>query len=272
MNATKFSFAPDQARLQRVLWEEFDAFRNDFNIMPVPEIQDLRGLLIAWFCTFVPEVVTPTFSGALRRHIGEVRVSKDFQVEGWWRNLLMDVAAFGLTGDTDYLEICRLNLDHHKQVLRTFLLRSLALAAPRLSFSDEELRKRVFHNLSISHLLCEWHAVLLLVAQGDKAEKRRELERWLQECRLNPCERELLEGIRQTGHCHNAFFLEHFLRAASYMALRLCSVPVPSVSADSDPDLGSTNLFGESMSKDFATLYWQRVGEHPLTKFHIMCW
>ena len=259
-------------RVRRVLWEEFDAFCNDFAITPVPEMQNLRGFLTAWFCTLLPEVVTPAFRSALVQQVQQVRTSDSFRAEGWWKNLLMDMAAFGLTNDPYYLEVHRLNLDHHNQELRTFLLLSFALAAPRLSFEDNELRTRVAYNLSISHCFCEWHAVFLLATKGDTARKREELDRWLRDYRLNPAERELLEHVREWGHCQNSFFLEHFLHTASYLAIRLTAAPLRSDGADRDPDLHATGLFDEAIGCDLAKLYWERVTDHPLMSSVIVFW
>jgi hypothetical protein len=263
----------DIVRLRRLLWSEYDRFVSDATSHErMQEVQVLRGHFIAWICTFLPEIATPTFQASLNDFLRQQRDADDYNSHWWYKLLPLEVAAYSLSGYTDflyYLRSCRLNIDHHNSALRTLVLECLSFAVPNIPFGDEELRRRVSHNLEISHWYCEWAAIVLLLGEGTATAKRIELARWLKEYRLNDDEREVLEKVLQTGSCVNTFFMSHFLRVATYVNLRLGTHAFDDRASIRDPDLRQLNLFTPELEKDLARLYWLRVTQHPLMNYSV---
>ena len=142
-------------RIRSLLWEELADFRRDFQESPIREEQDLRALFIAWMAAFLPEVAPDGFWEELRSVVTGFRARTDFSAHGWHRLVPLDVALFVGTGEHQWLDICRPNVDHHKSELRTFVIDCLALAAPRLEF-DGEMIARTENNLRVRHGVSSW--------------------------------------------------------------------------------------------------------------------
>ena len=184
-------------RFERIVEEDLILFRRNYGKDSIEEEQDLRALLISWVAFFLPEAIPKRLSIEIEATVREFRSRKDFPHYGWYALLPFDIALFAITGQNQWLDIHLANLDHHKQPLRTFLLNSLALVAPRLNFGDREILKRTQNNFKAVHFHCEWCAILLAISLGDPNKKRETFKRWAASFRLNEFERVTLERLAE---------------------------------------------------------------------------
>lgn len=218
----------DLNRFRRLLEEEFNRFRHDFEIRPITEAQDLRALLIAWVAVFLPEAVTDDLINKVKDFLTNIRERKDFLYEGWYSVIDLDIALFAATNQSSWLYNHRYNFDHHNSTIREFLTRSLALVADRISFDDEELLNRTARNLSYRHSYSEYCLIILAVSKGDVNNKVKQFTQWISNNALNEKIRYLLKQLSMGDFVTNSL-LWHFLWVQQYITLRIACYPyVPS--------------------------------------------
>ena len=254
-------------RIERLLEDEMNTFTSAFSVQPVPEVQDLRAALIAWFAVFLPEAVPATFVQKLQEFVVEVRSHPDFTTRGWYRTLFLDVALFALQNDMEYLDICRRNFAHGTRALRIAVMEALAFVADRLSFSDQLLREGAERNLDTVHCSCEWSTALYMTARASAAEKRAWLKNWLSlEKFMNTDQEHTLRQLADGDFVPNPVFLEFFNYVQQYVSVRLaCTLPdlyvqgtlldLPEKQLALDLQTEPPNLGG---------LLWQRLRKLPL--------
>jgi hypothetical protein len=201
---------------------ELRAFMQNFGKGDLSEREHLHSLFISWVSVFIPEAVPPVFRQELKQFVNSIRLRQDFLYNSWWRVLPLNVALFSLEGDYMWLDMHRLNIDHHKSSLRLMLLESLALVSDQLDLHDGELQVRIAHNLKVVHGHCDWCVLLLLTAQGSPQAKKDLLKVWIQDYgkHLNRGEKVVLEQLLKGEPVSNPF-LSQFLWIQQYVCLRM---------------------------------------------------
>lgn len=208
--------------LQRFLSRELAYFERHVDENPVPEVQDLRGLAIAWMGTLLPEVFLARFVKRLECLVERLRGREDYLYTGWYRLLPLDVALFAVTGDRACLVPVITNLDHHKMTLRNFNMDCFALIANRVTF-DREMLDRTANNLRVAHARCEDLVTLFAVSNQAPREKIDQISKWLaQSTPPNSIERETLRRLAAGEFVVNPF-LSWFLWIQQYLWLRSVS-------------------------------------------------
>lgn len=127
---------------------ELAAFTAKFEVAPVPRRQELRAGSIAWVAAFLPEACTQDFRETLEQFLHAASELEDYSYRGWYCVPALAAAVYVLSGRLSALTSTIVNVDHHNSSLRTYVIESLAFAAPRLTFDNDELRTRVESNLS----------------------------------------------------------------------------------------------------------------------------
>lgn len=175
--------AVDWRRMEWMLTEELVDFRMSIDQPRVSDRQELRGLAILWFATFLPEALPKRFRRFLRATVTELRARGDWGTFLWYRAVSLECALFALDGDRADAATVISNVNHHNRNLRGFANECLAHIADRLSFSDQEFRDRVVANLRSRQMGARDTLLALLAARGE-VDSKRALLRELDECDL----------------------------------------------------------------------------------------
>jgi len=212
----------DARLIGQLIREEIADFWKHIDDETLTRDQELRGALLAWFCYFAPELVSEDARTLLFAVQKRIRSMQDFQYRGWFRILPIEMALYGLTRESHWL-------DRHKQefscggsALRFYVMECLALAAPELSIDDDVLHWRVRRNFEVRHTCCEWGGLLFLAGRGEKDRKQALAREWSATYRLNDSEHQVLDALARFGMVENPFFAGHFSKIQSYIIERLC--------------------------------------------------
>jgi hypothetical protein len=263
-------------RVQQVLWTQLERFKGGFDETPIPEVQDLRGLSIAWIAVFFQEAVPSSFLDSLMELVLRLRSHEDFSHHGWFRLIPLDVALFALTGNRDWLCYVASNLGHGTSGHRDFVIRSFALVANRLTF-DRLMLDRTAYNLQVRHGGCEDLVILYAVSDQKGSEKKQQIAKWLSQFTLNPPEEECLRHLAAGEFAVNPF-LRHFLWIQQYVWLSFaCDLPVArkeTLAEQKLPDKTVLTVAGAQPQLAGFTLdsdtVWHRMRAHPLMASHVI--
>jgi hypothetical protein len=120
---------------------------------------------------------------------------------------------------------------HGGSNLRYYVMQSLALAVPDLSFYDDEVFDPIKRGLSIPYFGAEFGAAMLAMCKGKASEKKAVLAEWHGSLFLN--RPDILKNLSEGKHVENWFFLGPFFRIQTYAIHRLCSPRLYSALASS---------------------------------------
>lgn len=208
----------DASILNQLLSEEIRAFVEHLSEETLSDDQELRGGLIAWLCYFLPELVTQQTSKLL---VDFYEANRTSYFERWYQLLPFEMAIFGLTRDHRWLRAHKRNLAYGGSSLRYYVMQSLALAVPDLSFTDEELFDPIKQGLTIPYFGAEFGAAMLAMCKGDANDKKAVLAEWHDSLFLN--RPDILKNLSEGKQVENWFFLRPFFRVQTYAIHRLCS-------------------------------------------------
>ncbi len=238
----------DASIVNQLLSEELCEFVHHLAEPTLSHEQELRGGLIAWLCYFLPELVTHQTSKLLRDCYDTNRTS---YFERWYQLLPLEMAMFGLTRDHVWLNGHKQNLAYGGSSLRYYVMQSLALAVPDLSFGDDEVFERIKHGLSIPYFGAEFGAAMLVMCKGDADHKKAVLAQWHDSFFLN--RPDILKNLSEGKQVENWFFLGPFFKIQTYAIHRLCSPRV-------NPALAGSPAFL------FVGSLTEQVEKHPMMK------
>lgn len=252
MDAPEFAHSPlslDFSRIGAICEEDWAEFLNDLDVDPIPERQDLRGFLLNWVATFIPEAFPASLSDRLADWMDEYCASAELP----WCFVnppLIGTTLFALTGNPHHLRIQFNNFSNGGSQLRSFLHNSLSLVAPQVEFDDDLIAKLDF-GMSVPYFFMDTPLVLYAVSKGDRMEKLANFKKWKEQYRMNPAEAEVVERFLAGRPAPNPL-LSWLMRNTAYVSLRLGCYPVASAADASLP-----------LSLPFS-LIWSRVEVHPL--------
>jgi hypothetical protein len=239
----------DLGRVRTVCEEEWRSFLDDLQVEPIPEGQDLRAFLLNWVAVFAPGAFPSSLRSQMATWMEEYRAI-DQSVCGWAKPPLIGATLFALTDNPYWLRAQRAYFDYGGSQLRSFLHKTLALVAPRLSF-DSELIARLDYGMKAAYFFMDIPLVLYVVAKGDPAEKLVVLKKWRESYFMNPLEKETVDRLLEGESAENP--LQYWLlRNTSYVAIRLGCHPSASPSERMLP-----------LGMAFSDI-WDRVDAHPL--------
>lgn len=204
---------------------ELELFKKQFDESPVPEIQDVRSLAIAWVCYYFKGGITEKNVKAIIQFVNEVHKQKNFHTHGWFRIPALQAAAFILTAHTYYANCLIQNIDCDQGWARGFIIESASIICPLLSFNNKLLKRATERNISKSHGLFEENIILYLSTQGSVKEK----VKWLGdqiEINKDDYRRKFLNGLKTAGRLNPSdFFISAFNKVKSYVIFRMLNQP-----------------------------------------------
>lgn len=238
----------DTGRLSAICEEEWEFFLHDMPLTPVPQMQDRRGFFLNWVAVFVPEAFPTSLQSTMSAWMESQLDTNDF-AWGYAKPPLIGSTLFALTGSREWLRLQMENFADGESQVRSFIHKSLALVAPRISF-DAELLQRLELGLKKAYFYMDVPLTLYAVAQGSAEEKMLNLKRW-QEGSMNTNEQEVVDAFIG-GHPVKNPLQPWIMEKMTYIALRTSCLPSTSALSVGLP-------LGIELS---AVL--ERMEEHPL--------
>ncbi|MFH1005700.1 MAG: hypothetical protein V1781_09475 [Bacteroidota bacterium] len=188
-----------------IIATELEQFKQDFDIKPIPQSQDISSLAIEWLCFYCKENVSIKNRDAIKNYVDEVMQTKDYNTEGWSRIPALLAASFTLTETEYHLNNLLQNLSCHQSTNREFICKCLTIICPILPFDNEYFQGSVEENLRKHHGLDYISVIMLLNSNGEDEAK----EKWLKEI----CESETFKSNNfLTDLLSGKFYKEDFFQ------------------------------------------------------------
>lgn len=204
---------------------ELDLFIGQFDYRFVPEIQDNRSIAIAWLCYFFKNVITKETSSAIIQFVDNVHSRQNYFTHGWIRISALQAAAFILTADINYAHSLIQHLDCGQSWARGFIIKSVGIICPLLSFQNQYLKEATENNLRYSHLFCEESVLLFLSTKGTADEKRKWLEQQIKSDE-KAVHSPLFQRLRSADKSFKSgYFVHTFSEAKSYVIFKIFGHP-----------------------------------------------
>ncbi len=238
---------------------ELKLFKNQFNEKSYPEIQDYRSLAIAWVCYYFKDSINNENSFAIIQFVDDVYSKDNYNTHGWYRISALQAAAFILTADMHYASSLIQHIGCMQGWARGFIIESVGIICPLLSFDNKHLKKATETNIKYSHGLYEENIILFLSTKGTAEEKLNWLENQIS-IDEKDYHKEFYMKLKTTGKYYQCgFFVSIFNKAKSYFIFKLMSKPTL---IEIQPGLfDSTEINFEKLN--------QKEKEHPLADFYI---
>lgn len=150
---------------------ELELFKKQFDESPVPEIQDVRSLAIAWVCYYFKESITNENSSALIEFVDDVYSYKNYTTHSWLRISSLQASVFILTGDVHYANSLLQHIDCGQGWARGFILQAASIITLLISFGNTYLQEATETNIKYSHAYYKENIILYLKTKGAKEEK-----------------------------------------------------------------------------------------------------
>jgi hypothetical protein len=206
------------------LQTELSLFKNQYDEVPVPKIQDIRSLAMAWVCYYFKELVINETKTKITDFVNEVYYREDYNTHGWYIIPSLQAAAFILTGNIFYANSLLQHISCGQSWARTFIIESAGLICPLLHFDNPYLRKGTEKNIEYCHDLYEECTLLYLFAKGSIQEKLNWLNRQI-EIDTRGHHKEFFEKLKNTGNYKSDFFIRAFNKAKSYFLFKIICNP-----------------------------------------------
>ena len=104
--------------ISKIIEQELEDFLENLHIHPAPDLQYSRSGLIAWFCVFFPKAVMKGQRDKIVDAVTELKSQDEYIVSDWYRLPFLEVSAYALTRNFNFLETIISNIDHHSSQLR----------------------------------------------------------------------------------------------------------------------------------------------------------
>ena len=238
---------------------ELDIFKKDFDESPVPEIQEIRSLSIAWVCYYFKEVISNENIESIRDFVDSVYLMGNYNTYGWYRISALQAASFILTSEIHYAHNLIKDICCGQSWARGFIIESTAIICPLLSFQNQYLKKATEQNLLYSQACYEENTILFLSSIGSPDEKKEWIKTQLDEDTKEDHKEFYSELIKKYSHYNTGFFVNAFNKAKSYFIFKIIS----------EPKLLEieTTLF-DDIELNFSDLY-KKEKEHPLNNYYV---
>lgn len=204
---------------------ELELFKKQFDESPVPEIQDVRSLAIAWLCYYFKESVSNENSSAIIKFVDDVYSRDNYSTHGWFRVSALQAAAFILTSDMYYANSLIQHIDCGQGWARGFIIQSAGIICPLISFDNQQLKQATETNIKYSHAFYEENIILYLSTKGESEEKIKWLEFQIS-IDEKDYHKEFLNRLKSAGRLNQTgFFVRTFSKAKSYLIFKMLSQP-----------------------------------------------
>ena len=205
---------------------EFELFKKQFDETPVPKIQDERSLAIAWLCYYFKDSISSEISCDLKNFVDFVGSRESYSTNGWYRISSLQAAVFILSSEIYYANRLIQHLDCGQSWARGFILESVSIICPLLSFNNQYLKIATENNIKYSHALDEENIVLYLSTTGTDEDKINWIENQHRICEKD-YHRKFLNGLQINDRPYqNSFFVRAFNKIKSYVIFKLLCQPI----------------------------------------------
>jgi len=160
-----------------VIATELEQFKQDFDVAPIPQSQDISSLAIEWLCFYCKEDILVENRNAIVNFVDEVMQKEDYNTVGWSRIPALLAASFSLTERQYQLDDLFNNLACRQSSNRKFICKSLSIICEILPFDNGYFQGSVETNLKKHYGLDDISVILLLNSKGENEAK----ENWLKE-------------------------------------------------------------------------------------------
>ncbi|MGI8402225.1 MAG: hypothetical protein ACR2NS_11585 [Gemmatimonadaceae bacterium] len=250
----------DRERIQRILYEEFNNFQENFELKEESQRQTSRGAFLGWFMVFGTELFPGDLADEIATYVEDSVGFSSHSTFGWHNTLDLRAGLFALTGDPEWIDEPLQNLGHETSSLRVYVAAALAPIAPLLSAANETLMERIAFNYTSRHFFNSFGLLLFAAAKGDSAAKQRQLRAWQKEFDPESDSYDTIGSLLGGAWIENPF-VSYFRRTERYMLLRLCATQefIP-------PQLiGDRRVVSSALPSIDAAQILSRVKSHPLT-------
>jgi hypothetical protein len=204
---------------------ELELFKKHFNDDPVPEIQDKRSLAIAWLSYYFKSSISKANVSEITGFVRDVHLQENYHTHGWFRISALQASAFILSSDTHYSTSLIQHIDCGQSWTRGFIIKSVGIMCPLLSFDNYRLLNATESNLRHYHSYSNENILVLLSTNGTTEEK---LD-WLEAESLiknKDYYKQFVNGSK-TYNCGEKtdFFIKSFSEIKSYVIFKMLSQP-----------------------------------------------
>jgi hypothetical protein len=205
---------------------ELEIFKVQFDERPIPEVQDNRGLAIAWLCYFFRDSITNENSAAIIQFVDDVHLRENYSTHWWFRIPALQAAAFILTSDIYYANNLVKLIACEQSWARGFILESLGIISPLLSFNNQYLKEATEKTINRNFGYCEESIILYLTTKGSSNDKIN----WFEHQYImdeTGYYKNFLNELKTAGRlCKSGFFVRSFNKVKSYLIFKIISQPV----------------------------------------------
>ncbi len=202
---------------------ELKLFQSQYSVRPVPELQDIRGMSIAWTCYYFKDHISRDNVFEITRFLYETYSSNYYEVHGWHMVSAIEAAAFILTSDIYYANRLIRHIGCEFSLGRFYIIRSAGLICPLISFDNEYLKQATEYNVQRSHGGYEENVILFLLSIGNREDKIDWLENQIKIDEKN-YHTKFFNKLKTSGDLfHSSFFISEFNDAKSYFIFKVLS-------------------------------------------------
>jgi len=198
-------------------------FKKQFNEHPVPYIQDLRSLSIAWLCTYCGELVSKNNCKSIINFVDKVLDSEDYVTVGWSRIPALLSASYIITKKIHYLKILQRDITCGQSMNRLFVIESLSLISPDINF-DEDFKSYVEYNIKHNNSFADECIILLLSSKGSLSQKKKWVKSQIKLYENNNS-LDLLKELDQGKFVRRYHFKEIFSDIQEYILFNIFTYP-----------------------------------------------
>lgn len=262
-SAINFGFC-NPALISQIIEQELEDFLENLHIHPAPNLQYLRSGLIAWFCVFLPEAVMKGQRDKIIDAVTELKSQDDYTVSDWYRLPFLEVSAYALTRNLNFLETIISNIDHNSSQLRRILHAPLALVAPDLNFNTPGLHQGIVSNFAHAHFFNNNLLCILCALSNDTVSKLAALQRLADRHDLSPQDKGALDLLIKNREIKNMIIAEELSDLSRYVLCRLLTF------RDADDDRSvEIDLFANLPNGAPIDIFWERMKQHLLLRNYV---
>lgn len=132
----------DASRLNAIFRCELASFLENLPDYNLSETSAASGDPISWLSVFAPEAINEESKSALQEVIYKLRSRSTYRLVGWFQELPLKIALYGIDRDYAHLGSHIENLSYAESELRWYIMDSLALVAAVFPRGEEVQGKR----------------------------------------------------------------------------------------------------------------------------------
>ena len=205
---------------------ELELFKEQFDERSIPEVQDNRGLAIAWLCYFFRDSITNENSTAIIQFVDNIYVKDNYNTHGWIRIPALQAAAFILTSDIYYANNLVKLIACEQSWARGFILESVGIICPLLSFKNQYLEEAIETTINRNFGYWEDSIIFYLTTKGSVEDKINWFEHQYGMDDQGH-HKKFLDELKTAGRlCKSGFFVRSFNKVKSYLIFKIISQPV----------------------------------------------